>query len=254
MITELTSTMIASFKKCPRRYELEYIYDLKPITTDEALSTGTSYHANVEKILRGEDFDHSGLTGLMAEVFKNYIPWGDWNASPEVEFCKRISHGIYIKGKMDAVTFEGLPVEHKTTGQSDMSKYIYHLAYDDQITTYMLAAGKTKAIYTVIQKPTIRQKQDETEEGYLERCRAWYTPDKITQQIITRTPKELAQKKEEIEYIAKEIRHKKMFWRNPNTCALTSCAYASICLNYQPGMQLIGFKKKERRNEELCKY
>ena len=28
MIFEITASMIASYKKCPRRYELEYVHDL----------------------------------------------------------------------------------------------------------------------------------------------------------------------------------------------------------------------------------
>ena len=62
MITEITASMIASFKKCPKRYELEYIHDLRPVSTSDALMTGTSYHANLEKILNREGYDHSGLS------------------------------------------------------------------------------------------------------------------------------------------------------------------------------------------------
>ena len=57
MITELTASMIASFKKCPRRYELEYIENLRPIVTSEALEIGTNYHANIEKLLKGEEYE-----------------------------------------------------------------------------------------------------------------------------------------------------------------------------------------------------
>ena len=68
MIQELTASMIASFKKCPRWYELEYIHELKPVTTSEALSVGTDYHANVEKILRHEEYSHEGLSGLSSKL------------------------------------------------------------------------------------------------------------------------------------------------------------------------------------------
>ena len=57
MITELTASMISSYKKCPRRYELEYIHELKPVIVSEALSVGTNYHANVEKILKHEGYE-----------------------------------------------------------------------------------------------------------------------------------------------------------------------------------------------------
>ena len=254
MITEITASMIGSYKKCPRRYELEYIHDLKPVTASEALTIGTNYHANVERILRREEYDHSGLAGKMAEAFEKYIDWQDWTAAPEQEFRVRIGHGVYLKGKLDALTADGIPVEHKTTGQYSLEKYIDHLAYDDQIAMYMLAAQSERAIYTIIQKPTIRPSKNESEAEYLERVSAWYTPEHVISVNVYRTAGDLEEKREEIKYLVKQIRQTKKFWRNPNSCALTPCPYASICLNYEPEMQTAGFTKKERRNEELCRY
>ena len=254
MKQELTATMLGTYKRCPRRYELEYVHDLKPVGTSDALAIGTSYHANVEHILRHEDYDHSGLAGKMSEAFEKFIDWEIWDARPEQEFRVRISRGLYLKGKLDAVTPAGIPVEHKTTGQASMEKYIDHLAYDDQISLYMLATGSREAIYTIIQKPTIRQCKTETEEEYLERVSEWYSPEHVTSVRVYRTVGELEEKREELKYLARQIRQTKLFWRNPNTCAITTCPYASICLNYEPEMQTVGFEKKERRNEELCRY
>ena len=254
MITELTASMIASYKRCPRRYELEYIHDLKPAESSEALNVGSTYHSNVEHILKYAPYDHEGLAGKMAEAFEKYIDWHSWQAEPEKEFKVRLSRGFYMKGKFDALTTEGIPVEHKTTGQNSLEKYIDHLAYDDQIAIYMLAAQTSRAIYTIIQKPTIRQGKNETEEEYLSRVSEWYTPEHVVRVNVVRTAAELNAKREELIYIARQIRQTKLFWRNPNTCAITSCPFAPICLNYEPEMQLAGYEKKERRNEELCKY
>lgn len=254
MITKLTASMIASFKKCPRRYELEYLYELKPVTNSDVLVIGSNYHANVEKILKHEDYDHTGLAGKMAEAFERFIDWQGWNAIAEEEFEVRLARGIYLNGKLDALTTDGIPVEHKTTGQYSLDKYIEHLAYDDQIAIYMLATSSKKAVYTIIQKPSIRQGKNETEEEYLSRVSEWYTPEHITCVNVFRSAGELEAKREEIIYLAHQIRKTKMFWRNPNTCALTPCPYSNICLNYEPQMQLVGFEKKERRNEELCKF
>lgn len=251
MITELTASMISSYKRCPRLYELEYVHDLKPLTSNEALVTGLNYHANVEKILKHEEYDHSGLPGKMAEAFERYIDWEDWSAVPEQEFKVRLSHGIYLKGRLDALTKDGTPVEHKTTGTYSLDKYIDHLAYDDQIAIYMLVTGSRSAVYTIMQKPTIRQKQNETEETYLERVGEWYSPDHVQCVNVVRSAGELEEKREELIYLEKQIRHTKRYWRNPNTCALMNCPFASICLNYEPEMQVVGFEKKARRNEEL---
>ena len=255
MIFEITASMIASYKKCPRRYELEYVHDLVYTGgTSDALTIGTDYHANVEHILNHEDYDHSGLAGKMAEAFEKYIDWQSWNAKPEQEFKVRLARGIYLKGKLDAITADGLPVEHKTTGQFDLYRYLDHLAYDDQIAIYMLATGTNRAHYTVIQKPSIRLKKDETEEEYLERVSEWYSPEHVVCVDVTRTNRELEAKRQEIIYIAKQIQKTKNFWRNPNSCALAPCAYESICLHYEPQMQVIDFVKKERKNLELCKF
>ena len=254
MKINLTASMIASFKKCPRRYELEYIHELKPISNSEALIVGSNYHANVEKILRHEDYDHTGLAGKMAEAFEKFIDWQGWQAIAEEEFEVRLARGIYLNGKLDALTIDGIPVEHKTTGQYSLEKYIDHLAYDDQIAIYMLATSSKQAVYTIIQKPSIRQCRNETEDEYLSRVSEWYNPEHITCTHVYRSAEELEAKREEIIYIARQIHKTKMFWRNPNTCALTSCPYASICLSYEPQMQVINFEKKERKNEELCKF
>ena len=251
MITELTASMIGSYKRCPRRYELEYVHDLKPVESPDALVLGSSYHANIEQILKHEAYDHEGLAGKMAEAFEKYIDWQTWYAAPEKEFRLRLSRGLYLKGKLDALTHDGVPVEHKTTGQNSLDKYIDHLAYDDQISIYMLATGSTQAIYTVIQKPTIRQGKNESEAEYLERVGKWYSPEHVMSVNVVRTAGDLEAKRAEIIYLARQIRQTKLYWRNPNTCAITSCPYASICLNYEPDMQTVGFEKKARRNEEL---
>ncbi len=251
MITELTASMIGSYKRCPRLYELEYIHELKPVASSEALTVGSKYHENVEHILKRESYDHEGLAGKMAEAFEEYIDWEDWEALPEQEFRVRLSHGIYLKGRLDALTKDGIPVEHKTTGTNSLEKYVDHLAYDDQIAIYMLVTQSSRAVYTIMQKPTIRQRQNETEAEYLDRVGEWYSPDHVESVNVVRTAQELDEKREEIIYLAKQIRRTKLFWRNPNTCALMNCPFASICLNYEPSMQVVGFEKKERRNEEL---
>jgi intein/homing endonuclease len=130
------------------------------------------------------------------------------------------------------------------------------LAWDDQVNFYLLArtlvTGKpvTKVIYTVCQKPTIRLKQNETEEQYLARVSEWYTEDKIKLLTVTRSVNELKETEGEIREMTSQIRRQKYFYRNPGNCKITGCSYSSICLNYDPEITT-GFAKKERRNEEL---
>ena len=94
-----------------------------------------------------------------------------------------------------------------------IEKYIDHLAYDDQISLYMLVTGKERAIYTVIQKSTIRLKKDETEEEYLERVSQWYDEEperKILTLNVVRTKNELEEKRQEIIALAKEMKHRSL--------------------------------------------
>jgi hypothetical protein len=256
----LTASMIRAYKSCPKKYELEYIEMLKPVVTSEALQTGSSYHACVEHILKNEPYQAEDVIAVMAEAFGRFIPWREWNiAEVEKEFDVHAGRCFHMRGKIDAILDDGTPVEHKTAGQDIDEKYIDNLAWDDQVSYYLLAltltrgAPVTKVLYTVCRKPTIRQTQKETREEYLRRVKEWYTEDKIKYFTVTRSSGELAEIQEETRKLAKEIRNRKHFWRNPSACSRFGCSYRSICLNYCPET-LMGFIKKERRNEELCKF
>lgn len=264
MAVELTASMVRSFKQCPRRYELEYGYSLSPVQAADALTIGTNYHSKVEAILTGNEWDENGVSGGMANAFHRYVPWRQWDlAGVEQEFRIRIKRGLYLKGKMDAVLTDGTPIEHKTFGGGDWDKYANHLAWDDQATLYMLAAGTTRLIYTVCKKPTIRMRRDETREDFENRCWHWYDPDeggadKIRVFNVVRVRNELHDAAEQLIELAKTIKRGN-FYRNPQACALVSCPFESICLTYRGeiepvGHAPIGYKRRERRNPELCRF
>lgn len=258
---KLTASMMRAYKSCPRLYELQYLEMLKPAITPEPLLTGSSYHGELEKILKGEQREPSAdIPGIMADAFQKYIPFETWNVQEvEHEFSFHLGYCLWIGGKIDAITADGIPVEHKSTRNAIDEKYIDKLAWDDQVSFYLLALSKikkqwiTKVIYTACQKPTIRLKQKETMEEYLERCREWYTEDKIQTFSVVRSVHELEEKEAEIRELAHEIRHRKSWYRNPSHCSIIGCSYSGICLNYDPET-VMGFVKKERRHEELCKF
>jgi hypothetical protein len=252
--------MVRAYKSCPRLYELEYVEMLKPAVTPEPLETGASYHACVEKILKGEPYQAEGIAGRMANAFNRFIPWGGWNvAGVETEFDVHIGYGVHLRGKIDALLWDGTPAEHKTTRGAIDERYIDNLAWDDQVSCYLLALtllqGRpvTSVTYTVCQKPSIKQTQKETWEEYLARAEAWYDETKVRTFQAVRSVDELKEIEKDIRQLAKEIRNRKHFWRNPSNCVILGCAYRSICLNYCPET-LMGFQKKERVNEELCKF
>ena len=93
----LTASMIRCFKSCPRKYFFEYVEMLKPIETPEALSTGSSYHSYLEKLLKGESFEVVDLPSAMAEAFDRFIPWRTWNVkSVEEEYRVKLAPGIFL--------------------------------------------------------------------------------------------------------------------------------------------------------------
>jgi hypothetical protein len=249
--------MLRAYKACPRLYQLEYVEGLKPAKKEEYFEVGSNYHACVESILKGEPVAADGIVLRMAEAFERFIPWREWNVSEtESEFHVTLTAFCHMVGRIDAIAGDGTPIEHKTAGTAIDERYIEKLAWDDQVNFYLLArtiiTGKpqTKVIYTVCQKPTIKQTQKETYEDYLERVRAWYTEDKVKALAVVRSVDELKETEAEIREMTSQIRKQKHFYRNPAHCRITGCSYSSICLNYDPEV-VTGFVKKERVNEEL---
>ena len=256
----LTASMIRAYKSCPKLYEFQYVHMLKPEKTPTALETGSNYHAQLERLLTGQSIDDTGLPGIMARAFDRFIPWRKWGIEKiEEEFSVPLTPFLKMVGKIDAICADGTPVEHKSTSQSlggetaSGLKYRDKLAWDDQISYYLLALKTSRVKYTVCQKPSIRLKRDETEEEYLARCEEWYDETKVRFFEVARNPRELEETEAEIRVLASELRRRKHFYRNPSHCSLRGCSYASICLNYDPEI-ITGFVKKERVSEELCKF
>lgn len=258
---EFTASMLRSYKSCQRRYWFEYDQLLKPETPAEALEIGSSYHRLVEMILKREEYENElTLPYIMANAFKSLLPWQSWDiVEVEKEFRVRISWGMYFKGKLDAICSDGTPIEHKTTRDALDEAYLAKLTIDDQVTGYLTALSLmrnelvNRVIYTAIQKPTIRLKQNETEEEFFRRCIEWYDDTRVRTFTVVRSTKELEDNLELLKEAGKEMKKRKVFFRNPQACSIVKCPFALICLDYDPQL-LMGFVKKERRSEELCKF
>lgn len=258
----LTASKLRSFKSCPKKYFFEYVECLKPLDTPEALSMGASYHANLEKLLRGEELPPpTDKSGVMAEAFDKYIPWRNWDVKDvEKEFKVRLAPGVYLAGKIDALCGDGTPIEHKSSRDKPDEKYRERLFLDDQVSCYLTALSLirktpvTHIVYTVCQKPTIRLRGTETEADYIERCRAWYEEapeEKVTAFTVVRAAEELEEFRQELIYMGRSMAQgKKIWYRNPSACVLGKCQYQGICQEYDPEC-LVGFVKKERESEEL---
>ena len=164
-------------------------------------------------------------------------------------------NGDKLIGIVDGIAEDGHIVEHKTTGSEITEQYEYNLMWDEQILAYMLMTGSRKVWYTICRKPTIRQKQNETDEEFFCRMVEWYDTDtesKIRLLEIERTDDEVEQFRKELETIKasmQEAIEDGNFYRNTCHCNMYGrrCEYSGICLNYDPNAEHIEFVKDERR-------
>lgn len=250
---KLSPSKIRCYTSCQKKYDFIYNEQLEPLEKAECLLQGGSYHEKVAKILKGEEYEKTNdKIDVMAEVFKKYI-LPKLPQIKDVEIHAEKDFGTFdLHGYIDAVTIDGIPVEHKTTSMPVDEFYTNRLNWDMQVPIYMILTEKRDCLYTVMQKPTIRQKQSETEEQFLQRCLEWYETDtkkKVGVFKIVRTEQELLDKSNEITMIAVEMQNKMFYFRNPSDCSIMGCPYSSICLDYDRAVMPIGFKKKENERE-----
>lgn len=230
---------------------MRYVEGVFPSTTAAPLERGRGYHSKIECLLRDESFEFDNpKIDAMAMAFDVYVrpELGDVEKVEEW-FEKPLKNGTVIVGRCDGIKSDGTIVEHKTTSGNIDEAYIAGLQNDEQILTYMWAYGVNKMLYTVCKTPTIRQKKDETEDEFRERCIDWYaenTGDKIAMIEVYRSPEEIAEFERELNAIAEEIESAKLFYRVPSHCSKWGrmCEYASICRNYDPQMTYVGFERR----------
>jgi PD-(D/E)XK nuclease superfamily len=235
LMFQVSTSKIRLYKSCRHKYFLRYIKNIQMPKT-EALEVGGNYHEEVAKYLRGEFYNKTPMTSAFASLELPKIK------EVEKPFEVSLGYGLGLRGVIDAITIDNTPIEHKTTKSAIDEEYIYKLNFDEQVTTYLSVLTLlrrepvTKMIYTVVQKPTIRLKQNETPEEYEARCFAWYsepaTNPKVKTFDVVRSVSEIAQYLCEVKAIAKEMQHQKLFYRNPSNCQILGCEYSHICLDY----------------------
>lgn len=252
---KLSNSGIQLFKSCRRAYELKYVEGVYPLTSPEVLERGKGYHEKVEALLSGEGFEFDDpKTDAMAMAFQKYVmPKLGKVKAVEEWFEKPVGEHTVI-GRCDGILSDGTILEHKTTSYALDDAYIASLQNDEQILTYMWAYGVNDILYTVCKTPTIRLKQNETEDEFRQRCFDWYSEDteqKIGTINVYRSPEEIAEFDEDLKLMAKEIEQCHNWYRVPSHCMKWGrpCEYASICRNYDPQMEYVGFERRERFNE-----
>lgn len=253
-----SNSKIQCYKTCRKMYERKYIDGMKWTGTTEALEQGKSYHEAVGKVLTSEivPIDCTPKTRAMARAFMFYIA----PRIPErvVELEKPFEYvtdgGHSIIGCYDGITESGAVIEHKTTSADVNGDYRLALENNEQTLTYMLASGKHYIYYTIIKKPTIRQKANETDEQFEERCFEWYseqTDSKISFLKIQKTPEELKEFAKLQSDTVNEIANCNLFYKNPNSCNRFNrmCEYFPICDKCDKNEEYENFQHVEHKKE-----
>lgn len=252
---------IKAFKSCRRLYELKYLENLEPVQKPEALEVGSNYHKLLEQLNNGADLindpeykDNYSKELAMARAYQNYIypKFKVKEAEKWMEYD--LGNGDKLVGCVDAIAEDGCIVEHKSVGSDITEQYEYNLMWDEQILAYMMMTGARKVYYTVCRKPTIRQKQNESEEEFFYRMLEWYDTDtesKIRLLEIYRTDDEVEQFHDDLIAMVDEMRHTGYFYKNTCHCNMYGrrCEYSSVCLHYDPNQEYVEFVKKEEDYE-----
>lgn len=246
------------FKACRRAFYFKYVEGLEPVQKADALVTGSAYHSKIEEIYTNGycSVTDNSKESAMALAYEKYIYPKFKVKAVEEWFEYPVDKRVTLVGRVDGVAEDGYLVEHKTTSMNLTDEYEYELQWDEQVLAYMLGYGVRKMWYTVIRKPTIRQKKNETDEEFFDRMCKWYDEDtdsKIKVLEITRTDEEIEDFKKRFIATAKEIiiaeqmKDENLYYRNELHCSCWGkrCEYSSICLNYEKGKQYIEFEKRE---------
>lgn len=245
---------IRLFKSCRRAYEFRYIERLAPVETSDALETGRSYHEKIESLYRDGSFDESDLSkaSAMAKAYEKYIYPEFKVESVEESFEFKLCPEHSIIGRVDGIADGNVLVEHKTTSL-DLDAYEFDLEWDEQIPCYMLAYGIKAMIYTLVKKPTIRQKKSESDEEFYQRMVEWYDEDtysKIRFVTVTRTSDELEVFRKDLIMMCDEMEMAEAsgrLYKNPAYCHHWNslCEYSQICNKYNPEEVYVNFERRE---------
>lgn len=269
----LSHSSISSFTRCPRRFQLHYDARLELIADrsrplgmgsafQKALELGDPMHEDIEKLLREgvEILDQAGEDKLSVELatvraaailYRHKWP-GATRSVAEYEFRVRLRNpwtGAYSRtfdllGYADDLIDHGgwyELVENKFVGQIS-KQTIRGLNLDRQVglVCYGIwrATGKKvrEVKYRFIRKPSIKQKQNESVDEYIERLTLDYgeRPEFYSdEQELFRTDEDLLRIEAELWDWAEQIRssrNREFFTRTTSSCGdFGGCQFQAIC-------------------------
>lgn len=151
-------------------------------------------------------------------------------------------------------------VEYKTTSRLG-DTYFDRLAVDHQITgnlAYLETVYKQPfegVIYRIMKKPSIRQKQSESQEAFYERLQGVFVAEYdnyFIELVLTRTPDEINEFRQALWMVQKDIIgsiKNKWFYQNTTACSINNCSYLELCAKKPSAM--MNFEQKEVQEEAI---
>lgn len=290
---KISNSEMGVFKSCRRKYWFEYVEGLKAKFKALALTLGSAYHLGVEMVLKGNPYFADELDAtddletvdkmiveIMVDHFETHFTIDCELIEIEQSFKVEITSGIEFIGRMDGlvkIDGEYWILEHKTVASID-SRYWWHIALNDQTSSYIIAAMKMGyqvkgVLYVVIEKCGTKRKlatppenlrykndgglyancrlEDETDMEYAGRVLKWYDEKcRIQSRFIVRTPEQILTRQCEIIDVCRDIEAAKndnSYYANPGSCRTFPCPFESLCVNDSPEIREVKFEPRKPR-------
>lgn len=198
-----------------------------------------------------------------AEKHKKFIAETEWMGS-EVKLDYVTPKGTHIYGKMDnRLKYQGKMYVHELkTSKYINNDYVQNIKNDPQTALYMPLYNMTHTdkihgiVYDVIMKPSIRQKQNESKESFIDRLLAYYMANdekKFYMEIITRpliSPTKIFNVYDNLSQGLKMATEKEHFYENFDYCHVwNKCEFYDLCFKGENSATLSAFKKSEWRGK-----
>ena len=307
----ITYSQSVAFMECRRKWAYRYVREIVHSETPPSLILGSAVHAGIAfwlqwhlrdgaveaALARGAEMGMRTEDSCKAQVMiEGYCDhWKDDKAyQVETPFSTQIINPRtrrpmrewYFAGQPDAVVKhdDGLWImEHKTTS-SITDLYIQRIAIDAQIALYAwalthLGTPIKGAIYDIIEKPSCRWRQGETEEefearkaaleaksgkkssakrsipdtydSFIARCKESMSDDSYRRVEVPLSSERQAEAMQDFLQIARDMR-KASIYPCVQTCSrFDGCPYLPLCLTHGDLNACEGLYKQERANSEL---
>lgn len=267
----LTHSEIQCFKNCRRKHWWRYQRLYTPKKAADYFTFGTAVHKSLaafynhcyEKVDDGTA--NTLCNGYRDRYYKDHKQWKI--VAIEHVYAHKINKDLSFSGRIDLIVRDKKKriwiVEHKTSGHLD-NDYIARLPMDSQIHSYIYLAEKCLKIpihgvvYNVIRKPSIKQKQDETEPQYYARLKEDIEsrPDfYFYRQEILPNKQAYSLFEKRLHTIADEIGRcdsiNKAYLNEAQCTMFGRCEFFDICLHGPKKEILFAYDKRNVKHKEL---